>query len=90
VEFVISALRVSGNGGGRALGVRVPKAGKSAGGKDPCHRQRTMEKTGGELVTRWSQASLTVSGFRRLESWKSRIRIHELVKSEILNRQKVL
>jgi hypothetical protein len=30
-----------------------------------------VEKTGGALVARWSQASLTVSGFCRLESWEA-------------------
>jgi hypothetical protein len=74
-----------------ALWEKSPKnMGRVTGGKDPCQRQRTVEKTGGALVARWSQASLTVSRFRRLESQKSRIRIHEVVKSEILNRWKVL
>jgi hypothetical protein len=89
-SFGISALRVSGNGGGSALGSRVSKDGKvgETGGKDPCQRQRIAEKTGGALVSRRSQALLTVSGFRRLESHKSCIRIREVAKSEILNRTK--
>jgi hypothetical protein len=78
VEFRISALRVLGNGGGSALGERVESSGRVTGGKDPCQRQRAAEKTGGALVARWSQASLTVSGFRRLENWTSCIRIREM------------
>jgi hypothetical protein len=56
------------------------------GGKNPRQRLRIVEKTGGVLVTRRSQTSLTVSGFRRLESQKSCIRIREGTKSETLNR----
>jgi hypothetical protein len=48
-----------------------------------------VEKTGGILVAKQIQTSLTVSGFHRLESRKPCIRILEDAKSETLNRRKV-
>jgi hypothetical protein len=38
------------------------------------------------LVNRWSQSSLTISGFWRLENRETCIRIREVAKSETLNR----
>jgi hypothetical protein len=56
-SFGISALRVSGNGGGSALGSRVPKKpGRVTGGKRSMSEIEEVEKTGGvSLVARWSQ-----------------------------------
>jgi hypothetical protein len=45
-----------------------------------------VEKTGGVLVARQSQNFVDCFGFRRLESRKPCIRIHEDAKSETLNR----
>jgi hypothetical protein len=59
---------VSGNGGGSALGSRVPKTGKSDRWQgSTCQRQRKAEKTGGVTCRQVESSLLTVSGFRRLE-----------------------
>jgi hypothetical protein len=46
------------------------------------------EVTSGALVARWSQTPLTIFGFCGLENRELGIRIHEIVKCEILKRRK--